>query len=155
MAATGLMIEHSLARHHAQPGIYEKAWTGDNDKRNEVGGFIATALRVLCPPWRNGPREGYVVGRYWVAGHARREAGVLFVARMRDLSRHMAVLREAGAVEIKVERTIKPAPTVEELTINPQREEQTPGTVSSIDPPGSAGEIGDELPWRVDHPPDG
>lgn len=85
-----------------------------------------------CPPWRDGPREAWHVGRYRIEGHARRSDGTLFVARARDLSQHMAVLREkAGAVEIQIEREIKPAASVEELTMNPQRDDRTVGTVSS------------------------
>ena len=30
-----------------------------------------------------------------------------------------------------------------------QREEQTPGTVSSLDPAALAREVGSELPWRL------
>ena len=81
MAAEGLVVEHSTSRHNIHPSIYPQRWTGQNDKRLEAGGFKATALRVLCPPWRTGPSEGWVIGRYWRQGHARRAEGQLFYRR--------------------------------------------------------------------------
>lgn len=131
MAAEGLAVEHSVGRHRLHKAIYTQPWTGQNDKRLEAGGFVATALRVLCPPWRTGPRETWVTGRYWRAEHARREAGEMFISTQRQLAAHMQALREhEGATRIKVDRTIHAQPRVEELTINAQGREIPPVIVS-------------------------
>jgi hypothetical protein len=156
MAATGLMVEHSHARHRLHPKIYEKPWTGQNDKRLEEGGFIATALRVLCPPWRNGPREALVIGRYWVTGHAHRDQGVLFVSTFRQLNEHVQAMRDRlGAVRFAFDREIWPAPTVEELTINLQSRVSPTFIVSSGAAPDAPAGAPPESTYRTDHPPDG
>lgn len=156
MIAAGLAVEHSVGRNRLHPAIYGQPWTGQNDQRLEADGFIATALRVLCPPWRIGPREAWVIGRYWRPGHARRDAGEAFVSTQRQLDANMAALREReGATRIKVDRTVQPQPRPEELAINAQREVHPPVIVSSDAPAPPPPAFGAEPVWRTFHPPDG
>ena len=156
MLAEGLAVEHSHARNRLFKKIYAKPWTGQNDKRLEVGGFVTTALRVLCPSWRSAPREAWVIGRYWREGHARREAGEIFISRQRQLGMHMEVQRKVeSAVRITVDRTIHPQRPAGEVTINPQKEDIPAFIVSSGEVvPGTAYRE-EKPPDRVERPPDG
>jgi hypothetical protein len=145
MAAEGLLVPSSVGRRRLHPAIYPKEWTGQNDKRNEAGGFLATALRVISPEWRAGPREAWAIGHYWRTGHAHREAGEPFVCRHRDLAMHMAALRDReGADRVVVERVIRPAPTAGELAINGQERVNRGFIVTSHETPLGNG---DDAPW--------
>lgn len=160
MLAEGLAVEHSVGRHRVHPAIYTKRWTGQNDKRLEVGGFTATALRVLVSPWRSGPRELWVTGRYWREGHARRDEGVEFVSTLRQLEVNKQILRDLdGATEFKIDRTIHAQKTVEELTIKAQERVAPTVIVSSPEdgamPAFMAGNAGAGATWHVERPPDG
>jgi DNA primase len=160
MLAEGLAVEHSVARNRVHPAIYPQRWTGQNDRRLEVGGFVATALRVLVAPWRQGPREAWVTGRYWRAGHARREDGEVFVSTLRQLEAHKGVLREIeGATAFKIDRTIHAQRTAEELAINAQ-EQRKPGFIVTSRETGPlpaymTTQDGADATWRVERPPDG
>lgn len=156
MLAEGLAVEGSRDRHRVHPAIYPHGWTGQNDRRLEAGGFLATVLRVLSPPWRQGPREAWVVGRYWPAGRGRRTEGRTFVSTVRQLALSMLVLRErCGADRIVVDREIRAG----EVTINPVKQDKPAFIVTSPDLPAegavSASVESIIAGWRADRPPDG
>ncbi|HET7884267.1 MAG TPA: toprim domain-containing protein, partial [Acetobacteraceae bacterium] len=160
MLAEGLAVEHSRGRHRIHPAIYRKDYTGGNDKRLEAGGFVATALRVLCPPWRRGPRQDWVIGRYWRPGHARRKQGELFLSTVRQLDLNMRVLREKErATRIEIDRTIKAQPHAGKLAINLLKEGTSPVIASPPDVPPARVIAGVQdtqpTPWRAERPPDG
>jgi hypothetical protein len=127
LAERGFIVESSLGRYTLLPDIYTQPWTGQNDRRLETGGFMATVLRGICLPWRDGPREPYVIGRLWRSGHAYRESGEAFVATMASFPALEAEAQERyGATRIAVDRFLWPARPLtpaEELSITPEIEE--------------------------------
>lgn len=158
-AEKGYLTEHSLGRHLLHPTIYEQPWSGQNDRqRLEVGGFKATVLRMITPPWRFGPTEPVVFGRLWRSGHAYREEGEPFFATMRQLQTFMAEARRLyGATRFVVDENLWPDRPITdaELSIIPKSEDEG-DIIDSSD---------DAMPWppvgpvvttcRVEHPPDG
>jgi hypothetical protein len=93
--ARGFMVDSAPDRKRMHPSIYKEVWTGQDDRKSEVGGFIATARRVLFPAWqRQGPNLPMCAGRYWVAGRGHRREGRAFVCRVTMLDDVKALLRE-------------------------------------------------------------
>jgi hypothetical protein len=127
MAERGYMVRGSFCRHRLFPDLYTKRWTAQNDWRLETDGFEPTMLRLLCPPWRDGPREPCVIGRFWRSGHAYRAEGEPFIATMRAFPTFKAEAEEKlGATRIVIDRTLWPErPITEpELSIIQQIEEE-------------------------------
>jgi len=155
MMAEYAAVDSPVDRCRLFGGIYKKPWHAKYDRKFEAGGFFATVMRVLCPPWGGGPRESWVTGRYWKSGHGRRTAGEKFVCATRQLDVFMRTLRATvGATDIVVDREIKP-----ELGINRQNREEAAILPSSPDaaprPGPDAGFARPDSVWRVEHPPDG
>ena len=159
-AERGFITEYSLGRHKLHPDIYAAPWTGQNDSRLETDGFKATALRIVVPPWRDGPNEPCCVGRLWRSGYAYRTDGEEFICTVRAYPTFKAEAAALyGATRFKIDHTLwpyRPLTEVEaELTINVERED-TGEFIDSCEagwpsmPPG-----GGPAAYRVDHPPDG
>jgi hypothetical protein len=132
MAESGLGVDSAVDRSKLHPTIYPHPWTAQNDKHLEAGGFVETALRVIAPPWRRGPKEAYVIGRYWPKGPGRRVTGRLFICPARQLEVSTMMLRtRCDADRIEIEREVLPEP---EVTINQLTEKDgfivTSGAVS-------------------------
>lgn len=102
--AAGLVVDSGPDRHRLHPTIYTRTHTAEYDRPFEVGGFAETLGRVLCPAWQpSGPRERWVIGRYWVDGRGHRRDGRLFSCPESLLAICEALLEETcRATEFKI-----------------------------------------------------
>jgi hypothetical protein len=131
-AEHGYMVRSSFCRHKLFPDIYGKPWTGQNDRRLETDGFEATMLRLISPPWRDGPREPCVLGRFWRSGHAYRAEGEEFVATMRAFPAFKAEVEAQLGATIRIERTLWPARPITETELSIiQKIENSMGVIDS------------------------
>jgi hypothetical protein len=144
-AEHGYIVRSSFCRHKLFPDIYTKPWTGQNDRRLETDGFEPTMLRLISPPWRDGPREPCVLGRFWRSGHAYRTEGDEFIATMRAFPTFKAEAETKLGARVVIERTLWPERPITEMELSIiQKIEDTTGVIDSWgsqqppEPPGLA-----------------
>jgi hypothetical protein len=158
--ARGFMVDSAPDRMRMHPGIYKAAWTGQDDRKFEAGGFLATVRRVLVPGWRRqGPAIPVCAGRYWVAGRGWRRGGRAFVCQVTMLEDVKALLRErCEATDFEItDPCLKPDPELTRTPLNRLPSNSSLVTYGPPDPIPSAWSIAEAATRRetTRAPPDG